>query len=37
VIFAPAEDRSITVHSRAAKPPSSVIHPDWRTDLPAYW
>src|SRR3954469_14700708 len=35
VIFAPAEDRSSSVHGPAAKPPSSVIHPDWRTDLRA--
>src|SRR4051812_41449332 len=33
VIFAPDEDRSSTVHGRAAKPPSSVTHPDWLTDL----
>jgi hypothetical protein len=33
VTFAPVDDRSCTRHSRAAKPPSSVIHPFCCTDL----
>jgi hypothetical protein len=33
VTFAPVVDRSFTTHWRAAKPPSSVIHPGWLNDL----
>lgn len=33
VIFAPEIDMSCTTQGRAAKPPSNVIHPDWRSDL----
>jgi hypothetical protein len=32
-IFAPESDKSIISHSRAANPPSSVIHPDLRSDF----
>ena len=32
VTFAPVVDRSRTTHWRAAKPPSSVVHPGWRSD-----
>jgi len=33
MILAPELEISCTVHWRAAKPPSKVIQPDWRTDL----
>src|SRR5215510_8938040 len=35
VILAPDEERSSTTQARAAKPPSSVIQPGWRSDLRA--
>src|SRR5229473_4983467 len=33
VILAPVEDMFCTTHGRAAKPPSRVIQPGWRSDL----
>jgi hypothetical protein len=35
VTLAPEAERSSTTQARAAKPPSSVIQPGWRSDLRA--